>query len=320
MKIQFVEVTHCPLCSGCSFVKLLSKDKFKHGLTTVRCDDCLLVFTNPMPSEEYLNTFYQKHYRKYYTTYSKPNLKYIKRLHFDVRARYHAAFLNEMLPLSKMECVVDVGAGEGSLLNAIRKYCPQQTRIVGVEPGEGFSEFALQQGYYDEVLPDVDELEIKAKGKVLISLVHVLEHVLDPVGFLSTLRKKLKPGDYLFIDVPNVSEYMQIWEIHIAHLYHFDKETLSACVGRSGFSIRSVEEHEPPRHPKSIRILCEASDIDDAILNEIKKSNKSERSQNILSAFKRVNDSAPEYFSIKNHAKRIMKRQLEFARKLVETV
>jgi hypothetical protein len=58
---------------------------------------------------------------------------------------------------------------------------------------------------------------------------HVLEHVIDPVSFVSNLRSLVKPGGYLIFEVPDCLKFMGacdytfIWEEHISY---FCKSTL----------------------------------------------------------------------------------------------
>jgi len=319
MKIDFVELDRCPLCDCESWSTILSSDRFRHGLTTVMCDDCLLAYTNPMPSDEFLTRFYERNYRRYYTSYSKPSPTYIKRLGRDVRAKYHAEYLDERIDLSTLSYAIDVGAAEGSLLKALREHCSAETRFIGVEPNGLFSAFGLEKRYYDQVVPTIEELEVDGDGKVLISLVHILEHIFDPHQFVLALRRKLKATDLLFVDVPNVSEYTDITSVHVAHLYHFDKETLSEFVHQNGFQILDVEEHEPPYHPKSIRLLCEVSEK--ASITErcyINDTNRQSRSARLTRAFERVNDSIGDFFSFRNIAERAARRQWNLLKRFLE--
>jgi hypothetical protein len=149
-------------------------------------------------------------------------------------------------------------------------------------------------------------------------MIHVLEHVFSPGHFLVTLQEKLKPYDLLFIDVPNVCEYNQISEIHIAHLYHFNITTLARYVSESGFKILKIEEHEPPHHPKSIRLICEVIEYNKGNFNSLPDTNMIDKRDKILLAFKRVNNSKEDYFSSRSLIKRKVKRYLSLAKRFFE--
>ncbi len=68
---------------------------------------------------------------------------------------------------------------------------------------------------------------------------HVLEHTEDPFSILLKLKKLLKPTGILVIEVPNIEATCQapINRFHQAHLYNFNKETLSMIGIKAGYNI-----------------------------------------------------------------------------------
>ena len=309
MQLETSQVEDCLVCGGNSFTKLLSSDKFKMGLCTDICDDCGIVFTNPMPSEKYLDYFYKKVYRKFYTTYSVPSETYIKNLGRDKRAAYHASFLHRAGYLGELERYIDVGAAEGSFLKALKDLRLGGSReFIGVEPSIPFSDFALRAGFYDRHVDNIHELEI-GRGSALISMIHVLEHIHQPKEFLVQLKDSLGPKGLLYIDVPNIVEYNSIAEIHIAHLYHFDVDSLRNLLVQAGYEILVIEAHEPPHHPRSLRAVATPL----ALREDLKASiifNTDERSLVIKTTFTRVEGSLKNYFSMKAVCRRFLKRVL----------
>lgn len=74
---------------------------------------------------------------------------------------------------------------------------------------------------------------------------HVLEHIADPVAFLTDLREQLQPDGTLYITVPNKNSFTnEAYGVYSPlfteedHLYHYSEHTLALLLEKSG--LRSV--------------------------------------------------------------------------------
>ena len=244
----------CPVCRGRSFRPLASRDRYGMGIVTVGCLGCGLMMTNPMPTTAALTEFYRRHYRTLYRKVDVPNPEYIREYGLDRRAQYTAGVVADKGLLQPSVRILDVGCAEGSLLQEVRRRCPGIT-TVGIEPGEGFAGYCRQALKLD-VFPSLEALRASSPPPfdVIISI-HVLEHVENPVEFLRELRPLLKPGGTVLIDVPDAAAYSSLDDLHLAHLYHFSRYTLSLAAKEAGFFVAGLDRHQPPRHPPSLRIL-----------------------------------------------------------------
>ena len=82
----------------------------------------------------------------------------------------------------------------------------------------------------------------------IVVMNHVLEHVNDPVQFLSDVRAKLTDKGIVYIAVPNVNS----WEARLPgwtsyepyHLVYFSPATLGRVVKKAGFEILKESTHE----------------------------------------------------------------------------
>lgn len=128
--------------------------------------------------------------------------------------------------------LLDFGCGNGSFLGEFHKLFPEW-RLTGLEMDdsnksaiESIPNATHRAGAIDSLLETYD----------LISMVHVLEHLVDPISFLVQLRKKLRPGGTLFIEVPNLMT--SPFDIFILdHCTHFTLETLRWTLWKSGFQV-----------------------------------------------------------------------------------
>jgi len=92
----------------------------------------------------------------------------------------------------------------------------------------------------------VDDLATNERYDV-ITLIHVIEHLLDPLTTLRKCHDLLKPDGSLIISTPNSSglgsrilkKYWRGWEPP-RHIYLYNPDTLSTLVQKAGFKIESV--------------------------------------------------------------------------------
>ncbi|MDH3461395.1 MAG: class I SAM-dependent methyltransferase [Burkholderiaceae bacterium] len=258
-----MENVTCPLCRGRDFQTLADTDRYDMGIVTVGCLDCGLVMTNPQPTEGELGDFYEHYYRRYYQKTDTPSVDYIREYRKDERAAYTAAFMQRQGVLHERMRVLDIGASEGCVLKAVRDLVPSAV-LVAVEPNPLFGSFAVSHAGCT-LHPCLDGLRAAGENAFdLIVINHVYEHVKEPVVFLRQLAGLLAPGGGIYIDVPDVSEYTGLESLHVAHLYHFGATTLRRAACLAGYAVRILEKHRPVMHPRSLRCLLHAGDMDTA--------------------------------------------------------
>ncbi|HSW14710.1 MAG TPA: class I SAM-dependent methyltransferase [Solimonas sp.] len=247
-----VELVDCPLCGGDRFELLAHVDRYHHGLSTVGCSGCGLAMTNPQPTAAALDQFYARHYRRYYQKVEKPDLAYIRQYRKDERAAGVARYLRDQGLLQAGTRVLDIGASEGCILKALRDV-ESGVRTAAIEPNPDFGAFARSHAGC-EVFADLADLPAELRFDLII-INHVYEHMKQPVAYLAGLRERLSERGCIYIDVPDLSEYRGLGDLHIAHLYHFSPATLRRAVTTAGFEVLQLEQHAPVMHPKSVRTL-----------------------------------------------------------------
>lgn len=255
---QRLETVPCPLCGGQRFTLLANSDRYDMDLHTVGCETCGLVLTNPQPSEAALDEFYRQHYRDYYQKTEVASLEYIRAYRKDERAAAAAAWMQQQGLLRPGMAVLDIGASEGCLLHAIGQLQPDALRVA-VEPNPQFGAFAV--GHAGCTLHDsLDTLRAAAPQQRfdLVTINHVYEHVKQPAEFLRQLAALLAPGARVYIDVPDVTRYQRLEDLHIAHLYHFGPDTLRRAAQAGGMAVDRLEAHQPVNHPLSLRCVLHA--------------------------------------------------------------
>jgi 2-polyprenyl-3-methyl-5-hydroxy-6-metoxy-1,4-benzoquinol methylase len=210
--------------------------------------------TNPVPDEEAMRDFYKHHYRRYYRKTETPTIRYIEEFGLAGRAKYTAIYLQKRNLFFKGARILDVGCSEGSILREIKRREPS-VEVVGIEPSVAFAKFArdyLESKVYSSLA------EVSANGESAFDLIivnHVLEHVENPVHFLTRLKHLMACDGTIYVDVPDINAYTSLADFHIAHRYHFSIRTLLATAHKTGLDVADIGRHSPPYHPQSIRCL-----------------------------------------------------------------
>jgi SAM-dependent methyltransferase len=226
----------CTLCDARDAALISRKDRHGRPLRTVLCRGCGLAWSDPLPAPDSLASYYREHYRWEYQGTYRPRRVHIYRNGRNALERFRQ--LRRWLPPQAR--VLDVGSGGGELLYLLgREGC----RATGVEPHAGYAEFAIREYGLDVRIGSVEQIELEAASFDLIALYHVLEHTACPAVVLARLRQWLKPTGVLAVEVPNLEATCQApnHRFHRAHLFHFNRATLTALGRREGFFAEHAE-------------------------------------------------------------------------------
>lgn len=132
--------------------------------------------------------------------------------------------------------LLDVGCGNGSFLSAWSRRFPGWS-LSGTEVSEkhrpDLERIAGFAGLYTGDLTGV------AGTFDVISLIHVLEHIPGPIGFLERCRQKLNPDGWLLIEVPDCRQnpFMLLVADHCSH---FSTSLLGDLVAAAGFDLHEA--------------------------------------------------------------------------------
>lgn len=216
----------CPMCGG---AQLAHEFKSTNGYDVVRCSACRLVFvdarTAPPPNELYpafeqTDTAAQRSARQALSLFTLQRAKVVEAAKPSGR-------------------LLDYGAGAGQFA---RFMAGRGFESVGLEP------YSLGTTVEEPNLRLVRAPLAEAKKSLgtfdVITMWHVLEHVMNPVEVLAELRTMLKPDGVLVVSVPNFaswqSEVFKGGWFHLdppRHVLQFEPDTLADCLRRAGFSV-----------------------------------------------------------------------------------
>lgn len=233
-----ITAAYCPLCDGIQSSPFDRQIFHGQTVTNLICDTCGLVYQSPRMTKDELDAFYERRYRELYQGSEGPSSK-------DLAVQYQRAqALTNFVrgPVNIVTRHLDIGCSAGTLLLHFKKVYGCQP--IGIEPGIAYRKYAKDQGL--TVYPTLDEM--KATDGLyfdLVSMAHVLEHLPDPVAYLTALREEvLEPDGHLLLEVPNLFAHDSF---EVAHLVSYSSHTLTETLRKSGFRILLLRQHGRPR-------------------------------------------------------------------------
>lgn len=232
-----IEESPCRLCGGTERQVLATRGRGREPLTTVVCQGCGLVSHQTLPAPAAVADFYASRYRIAYKGGAEPKRKHALRALRGAMAR--ADRLAPLLPLGAR--IMDVGASSGEFT-----YVMQRLGFAarGLEPNVGYADFARRTYGVAVDTGGLDEARIASASLDLVTLNHVLEHLVDPWAALHRLGSWLAPKGLLFIEVPNlVGVRKQATNtFHTAHIWNFTPPTLAQLAWQEGFAALTPED------------------------------------------------------------------------------
>ncbi|KND48414.1 MAG: hypothetical protein AB200_01645 [Parcubacteria bacterium C7867-005] len=233
------ETVPCPICqNNTNFEILYRKDRYGLNVTTVKCPQCSFVFSQPMPTESFLNKFYSsKMFRGLDWGIIFITDRVRKEFSAPERANKHLDFIKHLMgqrTISKdVRSVLDIGSSEGSFLLGMLENYPN-VATYAVEPGQNFRH--LTEKKFRKIYNSLSEVDPNDKFDV-ITMWHVLEHVRDPLKILHDIKKHMSPESLLIFEIPDLDKYFGIGPIHVDHVVHFNAETIRKTLGTAGFDV-----------------------------------------------------------------------------------
>lgn len=229
----------CPVCGGAERAPWLDA----LGFPLVRCAACGHRYATEALSAAELAGAY----------YDEPDADIAARSAAAKQARFleYGPLIEKVAP--EPGRVLDVGCNAGELLALFQE---AGWSVAGVEASPGPAAYArsrlgapVWEGAAEEVIPEGELFD-------LVTMTHVLEHVADPKRLLGRLRRALRPGGAILIEVPNADD----WLIRAFggyyrplcpgdHVSFFDERSLRRALEEGGFNVMDMVS---PVHARDI--------------------------------------------------------------------
>jgi 2-polyprenyl-3-methyl-5-hydroxy-6-metoxy-1,4-benzoquinol methylase len=175
--------------------------------------------------------YYRERYRADYKGMRTPKAKHVLRAGLRGLER-----LRRLRPfVTGPARVLDVGAGGGEFVYLLGR---AGFEAVGIEPNLGYADHARGAYGIDIRAGTLEDAAFDPEGFDVITLHHVLEHVIDPHLALARIAAWIKPGGHLIVEVPNVMSWFHAprRRFHRAHLHAFHRLGLEDLLSAHGLT------------------------------------------------------------------------------------
>jgi 2-polyprenyl-3-methyl-5-hydroxy-6-metoxy-1,4-benzoquinol methylase len=154
--------------------------------------------------------------------------------------------------------ILDFGCGHGSFLLKIKDYAAD---VTGIELQESFIKKLSENGI--SAYNSLDSVEDESID--VIFLFHVFEHLPDPLTTLAEIKKKLKKGGVLILEVPHANDFLlsfikseafRKFTLWSQHLILHTKESIAIMLEHTqfnGISVKGVQRYPLSNHIHWIR-------------------------------------------------------------------
>jgi 2-polyprenyl-3-methyl-5-hydroxy-6-metoxy-1,4-benzoquinol methylase len=141
--------------------------------------------------------------------------------------------------------LLELGSASGHFLDEAHTH---GFAVTGIEPVPSVAGRAAQR-FGVQVIPRfIEDVELAASEYDVVCGWHVLEHLADPRAVLASVLAALKPGGFLFIEVPNIGSVSarrrkRAWApLDLAHhTAHYTAPALEAMLQGAGYEVISTE-------------------------------------------------------------------------------
>lgn len=266
-----LEDAPCPLCGSSHSRPIAVNSVFGEDFRVVRCRHCHLLRTNPRPTVEWKEQFYNPKYNGYMEAHNR-DFVYLPSPNREPVYRLILTFLKERFPSGAR--TLDVGCATGDFVKMAAEY--------GFDAwGCDYSQAVVSRGHRQHKLQivhgQVENIPFDDESFDVVTLLQLFEHLPDPLTALREVRRVLRPSGLIFLETPNylpyyyLERYLKVlvplyckitgrvdlpW-LPFEHLCHWTSQTIVAALAKAGF--RQCRMHFLENFRSEIPLDCRLS-------------------------------------------------------------
>lgn len=233
----------CTIC-GNKNLELLTKDLRNSTGQVCYCSHCDLGLSDRQQFE--IKEYYDKEYRKKFTdNLERPDSS--PQSMFSLRRKFQEDRLEIVKNyVDKKKIFLEIGCSAGQFLCHVSDLFAE---CVGIELNTKckiFVEESLKIRVYDT---ELKYCGFQEESFDYVAAFQVLEHTVDPAGFLDDVKEVIKTDGKIFIEVPSLHDpLLSLWDIeayhqfyyHEAHTHYFSEKSLEKLAQKCGLIIEDI--------------------------------------------------------------------------------
>jgi 2-polyprenyl-3-methyl-5-hydroxy-6-metoxy-1,4-benzoquinol methylase len=247
----------CTLCGSnkCEIIDTLIRNDINNEYSMYKCLECETHFIYPMPEQEKLEQYYDGTFRKEVHSesyYSKGKLDTVFNSFLPEAKKRVVRVADE---LEANDDILEIGCSVGYFLFAI---ADKVKNVYGTEWDSSAVAY-INDSIECKNLKVAKNPEDFNRKFDKIFMFHVLEHIEQPIQFLSNLKSLLNENGKIYIEVPNADDILvKTFHCHEfmnryykkAHLYNFNEKGLSYVFQQAGYhyDIDYVQRYDISNH------------------------------------------------------------------------
>ncbi len=200
-----------------------------------------LLITSPQPEAGELMKYYESDDYISHTDSKKSVLDKVYQLVKNYTINKKIDLINSLEKSDKS--ILDIGCGTGDFIYACKN---NNWKIRGIEPSSKARNLTIDKLNSDlSIVASIEDLLKNGKETYdVITMWHVLEHVLNLEKYIEQLKALLKPNGTLIIAVPNYKSYdatyyQKYWAAYDVprHIWHFSQKAINEIFSKKEFLV-----------------------------------------------------------------------------------
>ncbi len=238
-----MNVQECKLCLSTNtkviYKGLIRNDgvgsDYSDDYEVVECNHCGVCFLSSFPDWE--NSFYESDdYRSIFDGVTD-----VRNLQLKHDAEQNQRLYRIGIENLRQKIVADFGSGPGFFIDCLKGIAK---KTIAIEPTKSFHSYLKNNGHFIRSYPE--EL-VKESVDVIVSF-NVIEHVHNPVKFITSAYSVIKEGGVLYLSMPSrddillnlVPDVYAKFFYQTSHLFYFNKDSIMWLLKKIGFEIVSL--------------------------------------------------------------------------------
>jgi len=231
--------TRCVLCGSDDYSVVFGPGVAQVN-QIVRCRQCDLLYANPRAPADSVRLEASTDVREFEEMNPQRFEKERVQLRDFARTR---DLLNRLHPGQGK--IVEVGSSCGFLL---KEFKDEGWQVLGIEPDRNACRHAVQQLGIEAINSVLEAARLPDESADVVVMLHVIEHLADPVSTLREIHRILKPGGHLVVETPRYDTLMFRLlgrrERSVScdgHIFFFTTDTLRKAYEVAGFSLERLD-------------------------------------------------------------------------------